>query len=198
MFSRRLHKYIILIVDFNILHFYISMWMFTFFFEQLKYEGGPKKSEFIYKKLCTYSYMFKLQSHSKYSQFDMIHLSRHFVHCSKQFLNLLILIPYSGVFGQKLLNTQHGVGKCIPKSPFLQWINTWKSLQKNSLKSQGSLVQQCQLVHWYRWVSKTLTYWGKPVLRGVCPPKNNFRFLGVLPHTLTHLWKVVITSQCKS
>ena len=41
------------------------------------YEGA-KKMEFIYKKLCIYSYMFKLQSPSKYSPFDAIHLLRHF------------------------------------------------------------------------------------------------------------------------
>ena len=34
--------------------------------------------EFIYKKLCIYSYMFKVQSPSKYSPFDAIHLSRLF------------------------------------------------------------------------------------------------------------------------
>ena len=36
-------------------------------------EGDPKDPEFIYKKLCIYSYMFKLQSPSKYSPFDAIH-----------------------------------------------------------------------------------------------------------------------------
>ena len=34
-------------------------------------------------------------SPSKYSQFDAIHLLRHFFHCWKQFLNLLILMPFS-------------------------------------------------------------------------------------------------------
>ena len=42
-----------------------------------------------------YSYMFKLQSPSKYSLFDVIHLPRHFFHCSKQFLNSSILMPFS-------------------------------------------------------------------------------------------------------
>ena len=40
--------------------------------------GTPKKLEFFYKKLCIYSYMFKLQSPSKYSRFDAIHLLRLF------------------------------------------------------------------------------------------------------------------------
>ena len=40
--------------------------------------GPPKKLELIYKKLCTYSYVFKLQSPSEYSILDAIHLSRLF------------------------------------------------------------------------------------------------------------------------
>ena len=36
------------------------------------------KMEFIYKKLCIYSHMFKLQSPSKYSPFDVVHLSKLF------------------------------------------------------------------------------------------------------------------------
>ena len=37
-----------------------------------------KEAEFIDTKLCIYSYMFKLQSPSKCSSFDAIHLSRYF------------------------------------------------------------------------------------------------------------------------
>ena len=55
--------------------------------------GTPKWNLFI--KLCTYSYMFNLQSPSKNSSFDAIHLSRHFFHCSKQFLNSSVLMPFS-------------------------------------------------------------------------------------------------------
>ena len=45
--------------------------------------------------------MFKLQAPSKYSPCDSIHLLRHFFHCSKQFLNSLILMPFSAsaIFG---------------------------------------------------------------------------------------------------
>ena len=42
-----------------------------------------------------YSYMFKLQSPSKYSPFDAIDLLKHFFHCLKQFLDLSILMPFS-------------------------------------------------------------------------------------------------------
>ena len=41
------------------------------------YKGGPQK-EFIYKKLCIYSNVLKLQSLPKYSPFDAVHLWRHF------------------------------------------------------------------------------------------------------------------------
>ena len=42
-----------------------------------------------------YSYKFKRKSPSKDSLFDAIHLSRCFFHCSEQFLNSSILMPFS-------------------------------------------------------------------------------------------------------
>ena len=123
--------------------------------------------------------MLKLQSPSKYSPFDAIHLSRCFFHCSKQFLNLLTLMPFSAsaifvpslpcwqnfpfedifhaqkhkkvapgevgwigrvehrpcaVFGQKLLNTQHSMGRCAHKSPIMKWAKSLKESSKNALK----------------------------------------------------------------
>ena len=57
--------------------------------------GTPQNPEFIYKKLCLYSYMFKIQSPSKYSPLNAIHILKLFFHCSKQFLNSLILMPFS-------------------------------------------------------------------------------------------------------
>ena len=53
------------------------------------------KTEFIYKKLCISSYIFKLQPPSKYSPIDVIIPSRWFFHCSKQFLSLSILMPFN-------------------------------------------------------------------------------------------------------
>ena len=49
------------------------------------YEGDPNKLEYVYKKLCIYSYMFELQSPPEYSPFDAIRLSRWFSHCSNSF-----------------------------------------------------------------------------------------------------------------
>ena len=55
----------------------------------------PRNPEFIYKNLYIYSYIFKLQSLSKYSPCDAMYLSRRFFHCSTQFLNLTVLRPFS-------------------------------------------------------------------------------------------------------
>ena len=57
--------------------------------------GAQKTMEFIYKKLCTYSHMFKLQSPSKCSPLDAVPLSRRFFHCSKQCLISSIFLPFS-------------------------------------------------------------------------------------------------------
>ena len=51
------------------------------------WEWPPQKPEIIYQKMCIYSYMFKLQSCSKYSPFDAMRLSRCFSQCSNQFVN---------------------------------------------------------------------------------------------------------------
>ena len=60
-------------------------------------------------------------------------------------------------FGQKLLNTQHNVGRCAPL--LKHWV-----LRKKFTEAKGSLSQQRHLVHQYRWVPRTLTKRGKLVL----------------------------------
>ena len=57
--------------------------------------GDQKNLGLIYKKLCIQSYMFKLQSPLRYSLFDTTYLSGYFFHCSKRFLNMSILMPFS-------------------------------------------------------------------------------------------------------
>ena len=61
------------------------------------------------------------------------------------------------IFGPKLLNTQCSVGRCADKLPIMKWANVLKESSKKFTKAERSLSQQCQLVHWYRWVSRTLT-----------------------------------------
>ena len=64
--------------------FPVYLWSFL-------YEEEPPQIRIYSKNI--YSYMFKLQSPSNYSPFDVIRLLRRFFHCSKQFLNSLILMP---------------------------------------------------------------------------------------------------------
>ena len=61
------------------------------------------------------------------------------------------------IFGPKLLNTQCSVGRCADKLPITKWANVLKESSKKFTKAERSLSQQCQLVHWYRWVSRKLT-----------------------------------------
>ena len=155
--------------------------------------GGAKPQEFIYIKFCIHFYMFKLDSPSRYSSSDAMHLLRHFFHCSKQFLNSSILMPFSAsaifcstystlakrfslstfsygetttkkvtwgeigwigsvghgvhvIFGQKLMNTQCGVGKCACKSPTIKWANVLEKSFKKSAEGKlsmpaGALIQ---------------------------------------------------------
>ena len=59
------------------------------------YEGALQNTpEFMYKKLCVYSYMFKLHSPSQYSPFDAAHLLRHFSTAQNSF-ELVDLMPFS-------------------------------------------------------------------------------------------------------
>ena len=50
-------------------------------------------------------------------------------------------------FGQKLLNTEHGVGRCACKSPIMKWANTLKESSKKFTEAEHSLSQQCQLAY---------------------------------------------------
>ena len=47
------------------------------------------------KKLCIYSYVFELQSSSRYSPSDAVHTLRQFLHHLTQFLNSSIWMPFS-------------------------------------------------------------------------------------------------------
>ena len=60
------------------------------------------------------------------------------------------------------------MGKCIEKV----------FQKKKFTEAEHSLSQQCQLVHCYRWVPRTLTYWGKPVRNGSRRPEDNSGVLG--------------------
>ena len=125
---------------------------------RLQYKKGPKKPEFIYKRLYTYSYMFKLQSPSKYSPFDAIYLLRCFFHCSKQFLNSLILTPFSAsAIFLLLLFPIFRIGKMFPFEDFFYLGKQNKSLGWDRMNREGAVWGSC--CFW----SKTAEYsvvWG--------------------------------------
>ena len=76
-------------------------------------------------------------------------------------------------FWSRLLNTQRGVSRCAQKSPIMKWANVLKESSKKFTEAECSLSQQRQLVHWYRWVPRTLTWQGKLALQGAHPPEDN-------------------------
>ena len=145
------------------------------------YKEEPPK--FIYKILSIYSYMFKLQSPSKYSPFYAVNLPRHFSVAQNSFWTpwfwrLSVLLPFfvsplphwqnvslwglfsskeinkkkvaqreigwiermgywgHAIFSQKLLNTQHGMGRCTCKSPIMKRGNALKESSKKIHWSQ--------------------------------------------------------------
>ena len=67
------------------------------------------------------------------------------------------------------------VSRYTRQSPIMKWANML-ILQKKFTEAERSLSQQRQLVHWYRWVPRILTYWGKPGLQGASPPEDNSGF----------------------
>ena len=81
------------------------------------------------------------------------------------------------VLGQKLMNTQRGVGRCARKSPITKWANALKEPSKKFTEAERSHSQR-QLVHWYRWVARTLTQHGKPILQRAHPLEDNSSFGG--------------------
>ena len=111
----------------------------------------PPKTEFIYKKLCFYYDKFKPQSPSKSSPFDARHWLRLFSHCSKQFLNLLILIPFK-CFCHFLLYLSH-IGKTFLFEVFFHSGKQKKSLRVRAGEEEGwgtgvmpFLIQNCWTV----------------------------------------------------
>ena len=129
--------------------------------------GDPKNPEFIYKKLCIYSYMFKLQSPSRSSPFPPMHLSRGFSPAQNSFWTrwfwcLLVLLPcfcftsstltehfplrtFSS--GQKNQNKKHCLGQ--------DWVNreggdlaVFGLKLLNSQRGVGRCVRQSPFMKW--------------------------------------------------
>ena len=102
--------------------------------------GGTQKMEFIYLKMYIYFYMFKLQSLSKYSPFDAVCLLGHFFHCSKQFLNSSILMPFraSAIF----CFASSTSAKCFPLRTFFIWGKNSR-LQQDWVNKEGGAWGSC-------------------------------------------------------
>ena len=62
---------------------YLILYMFEYIFEG----GNQKALVFVYKKLCIYSDMFKLQSPSRCSAFDAVHTPGWFSTAQNSFLD---------------------------------------------------------------------------------------------------------------
>ena len=86
--------------------------------------------------MCIYSYM----SPSKYSPFDAIHLLRHFFHCSKLFLNLLILMP--AIFLFVYLTSSMSL-KRFPLRTFFIWGNKKNLFRVNQVNREGEAQGSC-------------------------------------------------------
>ena len=79
---------------------------------------------------------------------------------------------FSEVWAGVLINHPHEISKCIERV-----------FTKKFTGAKCSLSQKEQLVHWYRWVPRTLTHQGKPVLQGASLLENN-SILGRSLHTV--------------
>ena len=106
--------------------------------------------EFIYKELCVYSYMFKLQSPSKYSPFDTIHLQRHFFPLLKTVFEFVDFDAFQ-CFCHFLFHLFH-IGKTFPFEDFFHLGNPKKrSLRTRSGNREGGAwghaMTWCGLVH---------------------------------------------------
>ena len=95
------------------------------------YEGGAQNTtKFVYKELCIYSYMFKLQSPSA---LDAIYLWRLFSLNRKEFLNSSILMPFSV---SVVFCFTSSTAKCFPLRSFFIQGKKKKSLRVR-LSEQG-------------------------------------------------------------
>ena len=85
--------------------------------------------------------MFKLQLPSQFSPFDAIHLSRHFLHCSKQFLNLSILMPFatSAIF----CFTSFTSAQCFPLRTFFTRENKRSCSGQGQVNREGGVPGSC-------------------------------------------------------
>ena len=86
------------------------------------------------------------------------------------------------ISGQKLLTINTVWAGALLNYPSWNGETCWKSLQKKFTEAKCSLSQQCQLVHWYRWVPGTLTLLGEACTTKGPPSRRWFQIFWVHPH----------------
>ena len=84
-------------------------------------------------------------------------------------------------FGQKLLNTQWGVGGCTWKSPIMKWAKAFKESLKKIHWSQRQPLTTMPTGTVTQMGSQNTHLQGKHVPPGACPPEDN-SILGVPRH----------------
>ena len=92
--------------------------------------GTPKNQEFIYKKLFILTRLNSSHFQSTLHLMQSIHLLGFFPHCSKQFLNSSILMPFSAsaIFCFTSLTS----AKCCPLRTFFIWGNKTNQTNKQT------------------------------------------------------------------
>ena len=76
------------------------------------------------------------------------------------------------IFGQKLLNTQHGVGRCARKLPIIKCAYALKESSRNFHWSQCSLSLKHQLLYW--WFLEHSPSGGSLYYKGAHSPEDNY------------------------
>ena len=139
--------------------------------------GGTQKKQFILT-CFNFSHLQSTLHLMQYTYWDV------YFHCSKQFLNLSILMPFSAsaifllplprfswrtffIQGNKksrwgeigwIGRVGHGGHAILVKNRWTLskvWVGALKESSKNFTEAKRSLSQQHQLIHWHRWVPRT-------------------------------------------
>ena len=100
--------------------------------------GHTEKEIYLFKKLHICFYTFKLQS----PPFHAIHLLRCFFHCSEQFLNLSILMPFSASAG--FCFTSSEMAKHFLLRTFFIRGNKKSLLEQDWVNREGGAWQSCR------------------------------------------------------
>ena len=155
------------------------------------YKGGPKKSQNLLIKMCTYSYMFKLPSPSKCPPCDAMHLSRYFFHCSKLW-NLSILMPFSA--STVFCFTSSTSAKCFPLRLFFMKGNKREVVQ-GEIRWIGRVghAGYCQFLVKHSWTQRGVGRYApkSPVMKWANALKESSKKFTEAEHSLSQQCQLV-------